>query len=385
MMNFTLPPIVVNDCTLRDGEQAPGVAFSIDEKVDIALALQAAGVDEIEAGTPAMGGEELEAIAAITKALSQSQAIAWCRMTEADVDRALEAGVAAVNLSAPLSDVQIAAKFGAGRLDVLRRIERVTAYARSAGLAVSVGGEDASRADLDFVCAAVVVAEEAGARRFRYADTLGVLDPFATYAVFRRLCAETDLELEFHGHNDLGLATANTLASVQAGATHVSVCVLGLGERAGNASLEQVVTGLRQVAGRTTKVQLLKLASLAEMVAGAAGRRICEDKPIVGPSVFTHESGIHVSGLIREPTTYEALDPATFGRLRSIVLGKHSGLSAIAYALKCLGVDADPGETNQMLAEVRETAVRTKRAVEFADLYDIFQRRMLSAAGASGG
>jgi homocitrate synthase NifV len=371
---FPLPafPVVINDSTLRDGEQTPGVAFTLDEKVKIALALEAAGVDEVEAGTPAMGGDELEAVDAVNGALTRARVIAWCRMSERDVDAALDAGVTAVNLSAPMSDRQIKAKFGTGRLDVLERIRRVVTHARRNGLDVAVGGEDASRADLDFVCAATMVAEDAGARRFRFADTLGVLDPFATHAIFRRLCAETDLELEFHGHNDLGLATANTLAAVRAGATHVSVCVLGLGERAGNAALEEVVAGLRHVGGRETNVNFHHLPGLAALVAEAAGRAIPSAKPIVGGAVFTHESGIHVSGLIRDPQTYEAIDPTAFGRSRRIVLGKHSGMSSVSYALRSIGIDADPTRTRHILDDVRATAARSKRAVEVADVVDFY-------------
>jgi homocitrate synthase NifV len=361
-------PVVVNDSTLRDGEQTPGVAFTLQEKVAIAKALEAAGVDEIEAGVPAMGGEELEAIAAVVGELSTATPIGWCRINEADVDAAVQAGLRAVNVSAPMSERQIQAKFGTGRLDVLERIQRVVSYARDAGLDVALGGEDASRADLDFVCAAVTVAEEAGARRFRYADTLGVLDPFRTHAIFRRLCAETDLELEFHGHNDLGLATANTLAAVQGGATHVSVCVIGLGERAGNAALEQVVAALARVAGRRTGVRFDHLPGLAEMVAQASGAPVSARKPIVGASVFTHESGIHVAGLARDPKTYEELDPTAFGRSRKIVLGKHSGMSSVLYGLQKLGYEADPAQMRRVLDEVRAYAMHSKRAIDVSEL-----------------
>jgi homocitrate synthase NifV len=361
-------PIIVNDSTLRDGEQTPGVSFTLEEKVAIAKALEAAGVDEIEAGTPAMGGEELASVAAVASELATAKPIGWCRMTEADVDAARRAGLQAVNLSAPMSDRQIQAKFGTDRLDVLERIRDVVTYARDAGLEVAMGGEDSSRADLDFICAAITVAEEAGARRFRYADTLGVLDPFGTYDIFRRLCAETDLELEFHGHDDLGLATANTLAAVQGGATHVSVCVMGLGERAGNAALEQVVAGLAHVAGRRTGVHFRHLPGLAEMVALASRAPVPARSPIVGASVFTHESGIHVSGLTRDPKTYEALDPAAFGRSRRIVLGKHSGLSSVIYGLQTLGYDADPAQMRRVLDEVRAFAMHSKRAVDLAEL-----------------
>lgn len=371
-MDATMPAVVVNDATLRDGEQAPGVAFSPDEKVAIALALEDAGIDEIEAGIPAMGAEEIDAIVAIRHALSRAVPIVWCRMTEADVDAARRTGCDRINLSVPLSDCQIRAKYRSDRADVLARITRVVAYARSFGLKVAVGGEDASRADLAFVCAALAVAEEVGAHRFRFADTLGTLDPFGTYALFRRLCSESDLELEFHGHDDLGLATANTLAAVMGGATHVSVCVLGLGERAGNAALEEVAAGLTLIAGRRTNVHLDRLHGLSRLVSEAAGRPIPAGKPIVGSAAFTHEAGIHVHGLLRDPATYEAFDPARFGRRREIVLGKHSGLSAVTHALQSFGLAADEVQARLVLHQVRSHAARHKRSVTSTELLEFY-------------
>lgn len=366
-MNLDHPRIFINDTTLRDGEQAPGAAFTGAEKLAIARALVAAGVDEIEAGTPAMGADEIEAIGRIAADGLACRVLAWCRLSESDVDAALACGVESVNISAPMSRLHIAVKLGADADGVAERVRKIVAYARERGLRVALGGEDSSRADPRDIGKILRAAEHAGATRFRFADTLGLLDPFSTYESIKRLREETDLPIEFHGHDDVGLATANTLAAIRAGATHASVTVLGLGERAGNAALEEVACALGHVAHGRTHIRLERLPALARLVAGAARRKIGRAKAVVGADVFTHESGIHVAALLKDARTYQGLDPARLGRRNRIVVARHSGLAAINKKCADLGLTLDREAACRLLQRVKGSALRNKRPVSRAE------------------
>ncbi len=371
-MNNSKLQVVIDDTTLRDGEQSAGVAFTADEKLSIATELSRIGVKELEIGIPAMGAEEREVMQGIAQLGLDSVLLAWCRLFESDLEAARGTGVDIVDLSIPISDQQIVNKLGRTRRWVLEQIRLIGSRALDYGFEICLGCEDASRASTEFLFEVAEVAQATGFRRIRFADTVGIMEPFSVFQKIQQLRSRTDLEIEMHAHDDYGLATANTLAAVLAGATHINTTVNGLGERAGNAPLEECVLALRNLHGIDSGIDSKGFTHLSALVEKASGRSVSWQKSIVGEGVFTHEAGIHVDGLMKDSRNYQGLDPGELGRTHSMVLGKHSGKYMVIQAFEALGVQLCSSQVPQLLQAVRCFVTEYKRSPDSVELLKMY-------------
>ncbi|MBP1759705.1 MAG: homocitrate synthase NifV [Firmicutes bacterium] len=372
--------LTIVDTTLRDGEQTAGVVFSNQEKIRIAQLLDELGVHQIEAGVAVMGGDEKRAISDIVKLGLKASIMGWNRAVISDIEQSLACGVDAVAISISTSDIHIEHKLMTTRDDVLERMVKATSFAKREGMYISVNAEDASRSDMDFLVEFAREAKRAGADRLRYCDTVGILDPFVTYDKIKTLIEKTGIDIEMHTHDDFGMATANALAGVKAGASHVGVTVNGLGERAGNAALEEVVMALKHLLDTDLSFATERFVEVSEYVARASGRMLPPWKSIVGSNMFAHESGIHADGALKNPSTYEAFSPEDVGLERQLVIGKHSGTASIKAKFRNeYGKEMSDKDAAEMLERVRALAVDMKRSLfdkELAYIYsDMLKQR----------
>jgi len=372
---FLEPDAKINvvDTTLRDGEQTAGVVFSNEEKIKIARYLDEIGIDQIEAGIPVMGGFEKDCIKEIVRMGLKASIMAWNRAVIADIKESIECGVDAVAISISTSDIHIEHKLQTTRKDVLKRMADAVKFAKDNQLYVSVNAEDASRSNIEYLTEFALIAKHAGANRLRFCDTVGILDPLTTFRFIKTVHDAVGIDIEMHTHNDFGMATANSLAGVYAGANYVGVTVNGLGERAGNSCLQEVIMGMRHLLKVPVNYDTTLFREVAQYVAEASGRALSLSKPIVGSNIFAHESGIHGDGVLKNPLTYEAFLPEEVGLERQMVIGKHSGSNSILAKFREYGIEISKDEAEAILVKCRQRAISKKRSLfdkEIVYIYD---------------
>ncbi len=335
----------------------------------IAKKLDGLGVDIIEAGSAITSEGEREAIKKIANEGLNAEICSYCRIRREDIDSALACDVDSIHLVVPVSDLHIQQKLKKDRDTVRALAVEMTEYAKSHGLIVELSGEDASRADLDYLKSVYNAGIDAGADRLCFCDTVGILLPENTYEIFSDL-SQLRAPISVHCHNDFGMATANTISALRAGAHEAHVTINGIGERAGNTSLEEVVMVLYSLYKQKTKIDIKGLYTTSRLVSRLSGVPVAPNKAIVGGNAFTHEAGIHVHGLLANTATYEPITPELVGRERRIVLGKHAGRSSVVLALKELGLAANEKQIDDIVIRMKELGDKGKRVTD-ADLQTI--------------
>lgn len=368
---FSFKDVKMNDTTLRDGEQTPGVVFSDEEKVRIARMLDDVGVQQIEAGTPAMSDGEKGAVKSIVKEGLDASIMGWSRPVKEDIDAVIDTGADAIAISIATSDIHLQYKLKMTREEVLEKAVSMVDYAKSHGLYISLNSEDATRTNLAFLKEFAQKGKEAGADRLRVCDTLGVLIPASSKFLTKKIIEEAKIPVEIHTHNDYGLAVANALAAFEGGAEWASTTVNGLGERAGNSSLEGVIMSLIKLYNMELPFKIDKIYELSEFVGEASGLPVSPNRSIVGKHMFTHESGIHVDGVLKYPYTYESFMPDEIGASRRIIIGKHSGKHAVWDKLRELEIDVNKEQLLEIVSIVKQSAEKRKSSITDEELKQI--------------
>lgn len=345
--------ITVYDTTLRDGEQTPGVCLRTPEKVKIARKLDELKIHQIEAGFPVVSNEEKRSIKAIVNEDLNAEILALSRTKKEDIDTAIDCGVDGIITFMGTSDLHIKHKMNMSQEDIVKICLRSIEYAKDHGLFVAFSAEDATRTDLGFLKELYKKAEEYGADRVHIADTVGAISPHGMHYLVTELKKEINTGIALHCHNDFGMALSNSIAGLLAGANAVSTTVNGIGERAGNTSLEELVMALKLIYDVDLGFNVKIFYELSRIVENLTNMKIPENKPIVGKNVFRHESGIHVDAVLEEPFTYEPFLPELIGHQRRIVLGKHSGCRAVRAKLTECGIDVSKDELCKIVEEVK--------------------------------
>jgi len=358
------------DTTLRDGEQTPGVSLTPDEKLAIARALARLGVDAIEAGFPISSEGEAAGVRLVAKAGLSPEVYALARASAQDIDAALQCDVGCVHVFIATSDLHLQRKLKLSREQVIERAVRAVSYAKDHGLVVEFSAEDATRSDSEYLGRVLRSVCEAGADRINIPDTVGMASPERIQRIVKSVKQVVDRPISVHCHDDFGLAVANSLAGIEVGAVQAHVTVNGIGERAGNASLEELVMALHQLAGMKTGIDTTLLYEISRLVAKVTGVVVQPNKAIVGDNAFGHESGIHTHGVSAEASTYEPFDPALVGRKRWFQAGKHAGAHGIAAQLGEMGLSPNTEELSQIVSKVKDLADKGKTVTD-ADLFAI--------------
>ncbi|MCL4385206.1 MAG: homocitrate synthase [Actinobacteria bacterium] len=362
--------IKIDDTTLRDGEQTAGVVFANEEKIHIAKMLDDIGVHQIEVGIPAMGGDEKNAIKKIVSMGLNCSLLAWNRPVISDLENSVDCGVDSVAISISSSDIHIEQKLRKTREWVLESVRNAVDFAKKYNLYVSVNAEDASRTDMEFLLQFARNARDAGADRLRYCDTLGIMDPFETFMRIKTIHDIIGIDIEMHMHNDFGMAIANSIAGIKAGAKYVNTTINGLGERAGNAAFEELVMALKYIEAVDLGFDTKKFRGLSEYVAIASDRSIPTWKPIVGANIFVFETENRVRLYTADHRNYELFDPEDVGLETGIIIGKYSGLFSLNYKLTSLGYKFDEQQLKELVEIVRNKAISLKRSLFDSELIE---------------
>ncbi|MEM2878317.1 MAG: 2-isopropylmalate synthase [Candidatus Hadarchaeales archaeon] len=351
--------VSVLDTTLRDGEQTPGVSLTPDRKLDIARSLDELGVDIIEAGSAITSEGERKAIKLISREGLDAEICSFVRALKEDVDAAIECEVDSVHLVVPVSDMHIRYKLGKKREQVVKMAMEAMQHAMKHGLKVELSAEDASRASMAFLKGFLKEGVKKGANRVCLCDTVGVLTPERSRSLFSEM-SKMGVPVAVHCHDDFGMATANTVEAVIGGAREVHVAVNGLGERGGNAALEEVVLALSKLHNFKTNIKLNRLYDTSKLVERLTGIPVPPNKAVVGENAFTHGAGVHSHGVLAHPSTYEPISPETVGHHRKIVFGKHAGSHAIESELRRMGLRPTKKQLEEILIQVKRLGDRGK-------------------------